>query len=78
MFCGNRLLVSYLWPSKIDGAKHAWAILALLIGRLCKAWPEVWITVRGDSGFCRWRMLRWFDRPGVGYVIGVSRAKVCL
>ena len=29
--------------------------------------------VRGDSGFCRWRMLRWFDRNGVGYVIGVAK-----
>ena len=24
VFCGERLLVSYLRPSKIDGAKHAW------------------------------------------------------
>ena len=28
VFCGKQLLVSYLRPSKIDGAKHAWAILA--------------------------------------------------
>ena len=33
VFCGDRLLVSYL-PSKIDGAKHSWAILALLVKRL--------------------------------------------
>ena len=31
------------------------------------------ITVRGDSGFCRWRMLNWFDRYDVGYVIGIAR-----
>ena len=31
VFCGDRVLVSYLRPSKIDGAKHAWAILALLV-----------------------------------------------
>ena len=34
VFCGKQLLVSYLRPSKIDGAKHAWAILALLVKRL--------------------------------------------
>jgi hypothetical protein len=28
VFCGDHLLVSYLRPSNIDGAKHAWAILA--------------------------------------------------
>ena len=28
VFCGDRVLVSYLRPSKIDPAKHAWAILA--------------------------------------------------
>lgn len=28
VFCGDQLLVSYLRPSKIDGAKHAWAILS--------------------------------------------------
>ena len=73
VFCGDQLLVSYLRPSKIDGAKHSWAILALLIKRLRQAWPKVEILVRADSGFCRWRMLRWFDRHGVDYVIGIAK-----
>ena len=53
VFCGDQLLVSYLRPSKIDGAKHAWAILALLVKRLRQAWPAVWMILRVDSGFCR-------------------------
>ena len=73
VFCGDQLLVSYLRSSKIDGAKHSWAILALLIKRLRQAWPNVEILVRADSGFCRWRMLRWFDRHGVDYVIGIAK-----
>ena len=73
MFCGDQRLVSYLRSSKIDGAKHSWAILALLIKRLRQAWPKVEILVRADSGFCRWRMLRWFDRHGVDYVIGIAK-----
>ena len=73
VFCGDRLLVSYLRPSKIDGAKHAWAILALLVKRLRRAWPKVKIVFRGDSGFCRWRMLRWCERQGVGYIVGIAR-----
>lgn len=31
VFCGRHLLVRYLRPSNIDGARHSWAILALLV-----------------------------------------------
>jgi len=73
VFCGERLLVSYLRPSKIDGAKHAWAILSLLVKRLRQAWPGVRIVFRGDSGFCRHRMLSWCERHGVGYIVGLAK-----
>ena len=62
VFCGDQLLVSYLRPSNIDGAKHAWAILSLLVKRIRKSWPNVNIIFRGDSGFCRDLMLRWCER----------------
>ena len=73
VFCGERLLVGYLRPSKIDGAKHAWAILALLVKRLRQAWPRVGIVFRGDSGFCRHKMLSWCERAGVGYIVGLAK-----
>ena len=73
VFCGERLLVSYLRPSNIDGARHAWAVLKLLVDRLRRAWPGVRIIFRGDSGFCRWKMLRWCERHGVDYVVGVAK-----
>ena len=73
VFCGDQVLVSYLRPSKIDGAKHAWAILALLVKRLRRAWPRVRIVFRGDSGFCRRRMLRWCERHDVKYIVGIAR-----
>ena len=72
--CGERLLASYLRESNIDSAKHAWAVLAWLVKALRKRWPEVKITVRADSGFCRWKMLRWCERAGVNYIVG-SRAR---
>ena len=75
VFCRNQLLVSYLRPSKIDGAKHAWAILALLVKRLRQAWPQVKIIFRADSGFCRWRMLSWCERNNVGYIVGIAKNK---
>jgi hypothetical protein len=73
VFCGERLLVAYLRPSNIDVARHAWAVVALLVKRLRQAWPRVRIVVRGDSGFCRWRMLRWCDRRAVHYIVGLAK-----
>ena len=73
VFCGDHLLVSYLRPSRIDGAKHAWAILALLVKRLRAAWPGVRIIFRGDGGFCRHKMLGWCERHGVGYIVGLAK-----
>lgn len=73
VFCGEQLLVSYLRPAKIDGAKHAGAILKLLVKQLRAAWPKVRIIFRGDSGFCRRRILSWCERNGVGYLVGLAR-----
>jgi len=73
VFCGEQLLVSYLRPSNIDAARHAWAILKVLVTRLRQAWPGVRLIFRGDSGFCRWRMLRWCERHGVDYIVGVAK-----
>lgn len=73
VFCGEQLLVSYLRPSNIDSAKHAWAILALLVKALRRQWPEVKITLRADSGFCRWKLLRWCERHQVSYVVGLAK-----
>lgn len=73
VFCGSQLLTAYLRPSNIDAAKHAWAILSLLVKRLRQAWPEVKIIMRADSGFCRWRMLRWCEAHNVGYIIGIAK-----
>ncbi len=73
VFCGEQLLVSYLRPSNIDASRHAWAILKLLVGRLRQQWPAVKIIVRADSGFCRWKMLRWCDGTKVDYIIGLAK-----
>ncbi len=75
VFCGHHLLVSYLRPANIDAATHTWAILSLLVKRFRQAWPDVKIIFRGDSGFCRWKMLRWCERHDVGYIVGLAKNK---
>jgi len=76
VLCGSQLLVAYLRPANIDGAHHSRALLKLLVRRLRQAWPGVRIILRGDSGFCRWKTLRWCDRHDVGYIVGLARNAV--
>ena len=73
VFCGQQLLCAYLRPSRIDGAKHAAAILKLLVKRLRQTWPQVRIVFRGDSGFCRQRIINYCERCGVHYIVGLAR-----
>jgi len=76
VFCGDQLLAAYLRPSKIDAAKHSRAVLKLLVEQIRQAWPKVRIIVRADSGFCRWKLLRWCDRHDVDYIIGLAKNAV--
>ena len=71
VFCGNDLLVSYLRPSNIDGARHAWAILMLLTKALREHFPNTKIHFRADSGFARHRILRWCEKNAVNYTVGL-------
>lgn len=73
VFCGQAMLACYLRPSKIDGARHAAAVIKLLVARLRKVWPDTRFIVRADSGFCRRRLIQWCERADVGYIIGLAR-----
>lgn len=77
VFCGKQLLVGYLRTADKDGADQAWAILSLLARRLRQVWPSVKIIFRGDSGFCRHRMLNWCEKQkDVYYITGLATNKI--
>jgi hypothetical protein len=76
VYCGDRLLVSYLRPGNCDAALHAGAILKLLVRRLRKAWPKVSLIFRADSGFCRSWLLSWCSRNDVHYIVGLAKNAV--
>jgi hypothetical protein len=78
VFCGSQLLVPYLRTSRIDAAKNSRALLKLLVKRLRQAWPEVKIVIRADSGFCRWKCMKWCDANGVYYLFGLAQNPVLL
>jgi len=73
VFCGDHLLAAYLRPSNIDGAKHALGVLGLLVKWIRATWPDVKIIFRGDSGFCRWKTMRWCDSHDVDYILGLAK-----
>jgi len=73
VFCGDQLLVAYLRPARRNAAHHSRAILKLLVERFRQVWPHVRIIFRGDSGFCRWRLMRWCDQNQVDYLLGLAK-----
>jgi hypothetical protein len=74
---GHHLLVAHLRPSNIDGARHVWAVLALLVKAIRRAWSNVDITFRADSGLCRHRIFNWCEKHDIKYIVGLpSNAKL--
>jgi hypothetical protein len=73
IFCGEHLLCAQLRPADQDAAAGSVFKLAALVERIRRAWPEVKIIVRADSGFCRERLMQWCEKNGVDYVIGLAK-----
>lgn len=73
VFCGQDLLACVLRPSDRDPASVVTALVKLLATKLRQKWPRVKLIVRADSGFCRPRVLRRFERWGVSYIIGLQK-----
>ena len=53
-------------------------LVKLLAAKLRRAWPQVRLIVRADSGFCRPKALRRFDQWGIHYVIGLAKNEALL
>jgi hypothetical protein len=73
IFCGEHLLWAQLRPSDIDASAGSVKALGKIIGRIRRAWPDVKILLRGDSGFCRENLMRWCESQGVDYLLGLAR-----
>ncbi len=73
IFCGEHVLCARLRPADIDGSKGSTWEVRRIVRQIRQRWPAVRIIVRADSGFCRERLMRWGERHGVDYVLGVAR-----
>ena len=73
LLCGDFLLRARLRPSNIDASAGCVEELRPIVTRIREAWPQVKITVRGDSGFCREELMAWCETAGVDYVLGLAK-----
>ena len=75
IFCGERLLCAKLRTSNRDAGDGLVEELERIVPQLRAAWPETRIVVRGDSGFCRERIMTWCEGNGVHHLFGLARNK---
>jgi hypothetical protein len=73
IFCGDHLLCARLRPSDIDASAGSVKHLQRIVAQIRRAWPQVKITIRGDSGFCREAVMTWCEANGVDYVLGLAQ-----
>jgi hypothetical protein len=75
IFDGRHLLVAKLRPANIDASAGAKEEIARVVAHVRKAWPDVEIWLRADSGFARDDMMSWCEANRVDYVFGMARNK---
>ena len=73
VFCGDHLLAAKLRTADRDASDGAVEVLAFLVERIRRRWPNVRIIVRGDSGFARDDMMTWCEDNGVYFVLGLAK-----
>jgi len=73
IFCGEHLLCARQRASNQDASTGALQEVARIVGQIRQAWPEVRVTLRADSGFCREELMAWCEAQQVDYVFGLAR-----
>ena len=73
IFCGEHLLCAQLRPSDLDAFAGSVRQLARILSQIRSQWPEVQVTIRGDSGFCREEIMSWCEDHGVDYILGLAK-----
>jgi DDE family transposase len=74
IFCGEHVLCVRLRQANIDASAGSLKEVQRVVQRIRARWPEVRITLRGDSGFCRDELMDWCERQQeVHFVFGMAR-----
>ena len=73
IFSGEHLLCARLRCANIDASAGSPTEIRRIVEQMRRRWPQVRITLRGDSGFCREELMSWCEDHGVDYVFGLAR-----
>jgi hypothetical protein len=73
IFSGEHLLCARLRCANIDASAGSWTEIQRIVAQIRRHWPQVRITLRGDSGFCREELMSWCEGHRVDYVLGLAR-----
>jgi hypothetical protein len=73
VFCGEHVLCVRLRPANIDASAGSLQEIRRIVEQIRTHWPEVRITLRGDSGFCRDELMSWCENNHVDFVFGFAR-----
>ncbi len=73
IFAGEHLLCARLRAANIDASAGALEEVMRLVLALRMVWPEVRMTLRADSGFCRDALMAWCEANAVDYVFGLAK-----
>jgi hypothetical protein len=66
-------LCARLRCANIDASAGSLTEIQRIVAQIRKHWPQVRITLRGDSGFCREELMSWCEDNGVDYLFGFAR-----
>ncbi|MDQ5853839.1 MAG: IS1380 family transposase [Chloroflexota bacterium] len=67
----GHLITAVLRPGRCHGSRFAVLVLRRLVRRLRRAWPDLAIELRADSGFAIPRLYAWCEAHAVRYTIGL-------
>jgi len=73
IFSGEHLLCTRLRCANIDASAGSLTEIRRILEQIRRHWPQVRITLRGDSGFCRDELMDWCENHAVDYVFGFAR-----
>jgi hypothetical protein len=67
----GQVITAILRPGNVHGSAFVVLVLRRLLRRLRRAWPDVAVELRADSGFATPRLYAWCESQSVTYTIGL-------
>ena len=73
VFSGKDLLRATLKTSDIHPMKYVVAEISAVVIKIKEKWPDVKITIRGDSGFCCDELMDYCEKNSIYFLLGLPK-----